>query len=203
VDVALPSFILGYHGCDADLAEQVVAGKQILAPSTNDYDWLGPGIYFWEHNARRAFDFAKEVAVRPHPSQQKIKTPAAVGAIINLGLCLNLLDSQCIDMVREAHDDLLASLSATHQKMPQNTLGPDLIKRNLDCAVIEALHLQRRNAKYPPFKTVRAAFFEGGRLYENAGFAAKNHIQVAVRDHRCIVGYFRPIDEKGKPISFR
>jgi hypothetical protein len=64
-----------------------------------DYDWLGDGVYFWDHNARRAFDFASEVAKRPHPSGQKIKTPAVVGAIIDLGYCLNLLDSRFIKAV--------------------------------------------------------------------------------------------------------
>ena len=46
MDVALPSFVLGYHGCDAALAEEVLAGREILRPSRNDYDWLGEGIYF-------------------------------------------------------------------------------------------------------------------------------------------------------------
>jgi len=61
-------------------------------PSSNDYDWLGDGIYFWEHNAQRAYDFAVMMSDQPHPSGQKIKKPAVVGAVINLGHCLNLLD---------------------------------------------------------------------------------------------------------------
>lgn len=54
MDTALPSFILGYHGCDKAIAEKVFAGTSGLKPSDNDYDWLGDGIYFWEHNAQRA-----------------------------------------------------------------------------------------------------------------------------------------------------
>ena len=53
-----------------------------------------------------------------------------------------------------------------------------------------------------PFDTVRAAFLEGDRLYDNAGFASKNHIQICVRELRCIKGYFRPLDESGRPIRF-
>jgi hypothetical protein len=49
---------------------------------------------------------------------------------------------------------------------------------------------------------VRGVFVEGGSLYENAGFAAKNHIQVCVRDVRCIKTYFRPLDDDGKPMRF-
>jgi hypothetical protein len=106
MDSALPSFILGYHGCDKATAGKVLNGKEALHKSNNDYDWLGDGIYFWEHNAQRAYDFAKAMSQSSHPSGQKIKSPAAVGAIISLGNCLNLLDSRFIDMVKQAHRDL-------------------------------------------------------------------------------------------------
>ncbi len=41
------SFVLGYHGCEAAVAEKLLAGEPFKA-SSNDYDWLGPGIYFWK-----------------------------------------------------------------------------------------------------------------------------------------------------------
>ena len=52
----LPGFLLGYHGCDEQVAENVLSGNDTLRPSTNDYDWLGHGIYFWESNPRRALE---------------------------------------------------------------------------------------------------------------------------------------------------
>ena len=55
MDIASTSFILGYHGCDLAVAEGVFFGDKKLLPSKNDYDWLGHGIYFWEHNALRAY----------------------------------------------------------------------------------------------------------------------------------------------------
>lgn len=63
--------------------------------------------------------------------------------------------------------------------------------RNLDCAVVEATHeLNRRlNRSYD---SVRGVFFEGEDLYRNAGFKAKNHIQIAIRNQNCIKGYFKP-----------
>jgi hypothetical protein len=202
VDAASTSFVLGYHGCDRKFAERVFAGRDTLKASHNDYDWLGDGVYFWEHNAQRAMEFAREVAAQPHPSGQRIKTPAAVGAIIDLGFCLNLLDSRSIDMVRVAHRRLLVASAAAGVELPTNSGGADLLKRNLDCAVLRMLHQNRQDQGERPFDTVRAAFVEGGQLYENAGFAAKSHIQVCVRDLGCIKGYFRPLDEDGKPIVF-
>jgi len=37
------TFVLGYHGCDGDVAEKLIAGEP-FEPSDNDYDWLGHGI---------------------------------------------------------------------------------------------------------------------------------------------------------------
>ena len=46
--------IFGFHGCDRRVADSVLAGKAKLTASSNAYDWLGTGIYFWEHGPARA-----------------------------------------------------------------------------------------------------------------------------------------------------
>jgi hypothetical protein len=199
---ASTSFVLGYHGCDRKVAERVLSGKQPLTPSHNDYDWLGDGIYFWEHNARRAYDYALELRDRPRNRAHVVKEPAVVGAIIDLGLCLNLLDTRFIDLVRAAYEGLKRMSQDTDTQMPVNSMGRDLLVRKLDCAVIRFLHATREEEDKEPFDTVRAAFLEGGRLYRNSGFAAKNHIQLCVRNLACVKGYFRPLDEGGKPLTF-
>jgi hypothetical protein len=202
VDIASTSFVLGYHGCDRAVATRVLAGRTALQVSHNDYDWLGDGVYFWEHNTHRAYEFACEVARRPHPSGQHIHHPAVVGAVIDLRFCLNLLDSRFIAMVREAHELLVASVAEAGIELPRNVGGDDLLRRNLDCAVLRTLHRSREATAQIPFDTVRAAFTEGGPLYDNAGFAAKTHIQLCVRDRSCIKGYFRPLDERGRLVRF-
>ena len=51
--------VLGFHGCDISVRNDVVYKKGILLnPSNNDYDWLGGGVYFWENNYVRALEFA-------------------------------------------------------------------------------------------------------------------------------------------------
>ena len=197
MDIALPSFVLGYHGCDEALAEDVFAGRAALNPSENDYDWLGWGIYFWEHSPDRAFDFAREVSKRPHHRGQSITTPAVVGAVIDLGRCLNLLDTRNIGLVKEAHRLLSATAAAVGETLPRNTGGDEWLRRDLDCAVIQSLHAQRERDGEESFNTVRAAFQEGPPLYERSGFREKNHIQIAVRTPACIRGYFRPLDDGG------
>ena len=49
------NLVIGFHGCDQSVVEKVIAGKTELLASTNDYDWLGSGIYFWENNEERAW----------------------------------------------------------------------------------------------------------------------------------------------------
>jgi hypothetical protein len=200
---AFTTFVLGYHGCDASVARDVFAGRRSLAASENDYDWLGHGVYFWEHSPDRAFEFARDVLSKPHNLRQRIKAPAVVGAVIDLGTCLNLLDSSYIALVRKSHENLRTFARRSGEPIPENTGGPDRLMRRLDCAVIELLHLTRAEEHEPPFDTVRAAFIEGKRLYKNAGFHAKNHIQLCVRNVACIKGYFRPLGESGKPIRFK
>jgi len=53
-------FVLGYHGCDRLVAEDLLLNKP-FEPSENDYDWLGAGIYFWEANPSRGLAWAKEL----------------------------------------------------------------------------------------------------------------------------------------------
>ncbi|MCP5316808.1 MAG: hypothetical protein H6956_02650 [Chromatiaceae bacterium] len=186
-----PSIVMGFHGCDRSVGEGILSGKtDHLNHSTNDYDWLGGGIYFWESNPERAFDFASERSQGGKSSRGAIKDPFVLGAVIDLGRCLNLVDSAALQQVKDAYDILLASRDK--DQLPTN--GEALMARRLDCAVIETLHEFRKEQGYEPFNSVRGVFWEGDDLYTGAGFKSKNHIQICVRDQSCIKGYFRPIE---------
>jgi len=69
------SFVLGYHGCDKAIGLLAVAGKLDLIQSEKAYDWLGPGVYFWEGDPLRALDWAR---------WKKFNEPFVVGAVIDL-----------------------------------------------------------------------------------------------------------------------
>ncbi len=193
----LPSFILGFHGCDASLAEKVFRGKSELRESHNHYDWLGHGIYFWENNPGRAMDYARFLRDHPRRGRGKIHYPATIGAVIDLGFCLNLLDSQAIKIVQAGHRELRQTIAAAGLPMPVNRPVPgskDLLLRSLDCAVIEFVHETRQAQHEHQYDSVRGVFIEGKPLYSNAGFFAQSHIQICVRTPDCIKGYFRPRD---------
>jgi len=181
-------YILGYHGCDAEVARSITSGKEDLKPSQNKYDWLGHGAYFWEDGYDRALRWAKEQTER---SGSKIKKPAVLGAIIDLGSCLDLIQVEFLDLVSDAHNRMLELFDEIEQSPPVNS-GPEMRLRNLDCAVFQALHEFRALEKKAPFDTVRAFFVEGTPLCPSSGIRQLDHIQICVRNKKSIVGYFLP-----------
>jgi len=187
-----PSFILAFHGCDKKLGEKVLSGKESgLRWSEKEYDWLGHGIYFWEGNPARAFNWAVE-----RQKAEKIKTPFVLGAILDLKHCLDLFDSGGLQQVSDAFSTLEQAFKASGQPLLKNVGStPDKAGRQLDCAVINALHKYRERENLLPYDSVRGPFLEGPELYEGAGFRRENHIQICVRSQLCIKGYFRPISE--------
>lgn len=49
--------VIGYHGCTKAFARKLMLEEAAIEgwrPSENDWDWLGHGIYFWEHSPARA-----------------------------------------------------------------------------------------------------------------------------------------------------
>jgi len=177
------SFVLGYHGCDCAVADQLLAGEP-FKPSANDYDWLGGGIYFWEANPQRGLAFAERAAKRPKAT---IKTPAVVGAIIDLGACLDLTTMNGVATVREAHANLAQRMAKAATPMPVNQ---DTLRRQLDRAVIEQAHLiyDTMGAR---IDSVRGVFTEGRPIYGGSGFDEETHVQIAIRNPDCIKGVFR------------
>ncbi len=185
------TFVLGYHGCDKTVGERLLK-NEAFKKSENDYDWLGSGIYFWESNPDRALSWAHELGSR-HKGKKPFE-PFVVGAVIDLGFCLDLMTANGIIAVKEAYAGLIETAKSSKVPLPVNEGGEDLLLRRLDRAVIQYLHEFRKQEKKVPFDTVRAAFTEAKRLYENSGFREKTHIQVCVTNPDKIKGVFRVPD---------
>ena len=175
--------VFGYHGCDARVARQAVCGETDLVKSESIYEWLGHGTYFWEDSPDRAMKWAKE---KQEAGTHGIETPAVLGAIIDLGRCLNLIDSEALDLIKQAHS--IYRLSNETRK----NAGAQGKARTLDCAVIETLHALRAETGKPPFDTVRSFFMEGQPLYPGAGFRELDHVQICIRSPEKIRGFFLP-----------
>ncbi|MET4058234.1 hypothetical protein ABIC12_002732 [Pantoea agglomerans] len=187
-----PSIVYGFHGLDKKTALKIVTQKDNFKHSNNPYDWLGYGIYFWENNYQRAIEYANEDKQR---KKSKVKEPFVLGAVIELGRCLDLLDQNYINFLKAAFEDMQLGVKEKGKELPQNTgFGKsdfDFRKRELDCALIRyACNLAMKNNQ--PFDSVRSAFLEGERLYDGAMFYEKNHIQIAIINPNCIKGIFLP-----------
>lgn len=192
-----PGMVLGYHGCDQAIADKILAGQEEIGVSTNSHDWLGSGAYFWENNPARALSWADFLSRNPRSSSRTVKCPSVIGAIIDPGNCLDLAEESSLGLVRFAHQQLALVAETAGTPLPVNEPGfrgdDDLIKRHLDCAVLNFLHEMRKSMGKPDFDTVRAPFLEGDPLFAGSKLSAKCHVQWCVRDpRRNIIAYFRP-----------
>ena len=148
--------VVGYHGCGRSTAESVLLDGAELSSSENRYDWLGRGIYFWEHGYHRALEFARWKEARG-----ELEEPVVLGAFIHLGRCFDLTDTSATDHLSRVYDELRAT-----GPVPQNQRAGaddfDLVLRFRDCAVLN-FALQAADAIQPPvaFQTVRGVFMEG------------------------------------------
>jgi hypothetical protein len=191
------AWFLAYHGCDREVGEAILSGQKELRPSENDYDWLGRGAYFWENSFSRAMEWAESLASSRGRGRSRIKQPFVVGAIIDPGECLDLSEAGHLDILKTAYGEFVQVIEASGVPMPRNEPAhpedQDLVKRKLDCAVVNFLHQVREERKEIAFDTVRCPFMEGGALFDGSKIYSRTHVQWCVRDPaRSIFAYFRP-----------
>lgn len=189
----LPNLVLGFHGCNLEAYENVIQKREQLKRSNNSYDWLGNGIYFWEQNYRRAYEWAVD--------RYGEKNAAVIGAVIDLGYCLNLTDSEGSDILRKGYKILQIRCEAVGKDLPKNRPSKkttDILLRDLDCAVIQQIHDYNHEEGKPAFDSVRGIFTEGEPPYPGSEFREKTHIQLCICNPNCIKGYFSPISQNKK-----
>lgn len=200
-----PGVIYGFHGCDRRIGEAILASHTMhLKPSRNRYDWLGHGIYFWESSPERSLEFARNAKVHKKIAQGAIRYPYVVGAVIELGNCLNLLDHAGLVEMRTAYDILKISVDTAGKRLPVNKHKDDsgaYLIRYLDCAVLEYLHKLRKDADLPAYDSIVGALWEGNELYDATGITDKNHVQICIRNPECIRGYFRVRELEGMNVD--
>lgn len=198
---------LGFHGCRKSVGDDLVAHPDTIKSSTNKWDWLGSGFYIWENNLGRALEWARN---------QYGDDGTAVGVVYELGTCLDLMDSDCINLLKLARQKFVNDMSSLGKPVPKNSdlksdPNQDMILRNLDCAVInylanrtEDIYLEEMNSngysKTKPFDSVRGCFVEGEKIPEMEIYE-KTHIQIAIRNLNCIKGIFMPRAEIKFPVK--
>lgn len=192
------NLVLGFHGCDENTSKKVLIDGENLMSSNNTYDWLGNGVYFWENSLARAQEWAESHCKRynaRHPEEVPLK-PAVIGAVIDIGYCLNFTDYGSSKILKRGYDILKYEFEVLNKELPKNRdakNNTDKLFRDLDCAVIQRIHKYNKDQKLREYDSVRGVFIEGNPIYENAGIMEKTHTQICIVNPNCIKGYFKPL----------
>lgn len=187
--------IVGFHGTSKTRAEEIVR-LQRFRPSKNNHDWLGHGVYFWEHAPKQALWWAQ--------LRYGKENAAVVGSMIRLGNCLDLLDPDNAKQLRVFHDELETAAHQAGRELPRNQNA----KKYRDCAVLQAYYDEVAAQGEPPIQSARGVYVptpgsskeEGGgtRLWERSWLTLEAHIQVCVRPEaakECILGTWPLVTE--------
>jgi hypothetical protein len=185
--------VVAFHGCDRKTANAVFSGSR-LRPSLNDYDWLGTGIYFWEHGPARAMEWARFLANRKN---SPVHDPAVVGALIQLGNCFDLLDVRFTKFLTELFPDFQSTFSAIGAIPPRN----ERVFHRLDCAFLNWAVPVVEEQIGIQFQTIRGVFVEGSAAFPGGHIYERSHIQISVRDPAAIIGYFHPSRLDVNPVT--
>lgn len=106
--------VVGYHGCLRSFADAVLLGMSPISEwrqSQNTFDWLGDGIYFWEHSPGRALRWA---------TSRHGNNGAVLGVLIQLGACFDLLDETITALLAASYQEFAESFAATGEPLPVN-----------------------------------------------------------------------------------
>lgn len=177
---SLSNLVLGFHGCNRKTYNDVLHEHHGLKTSNNTYDWLGNGIYFWENSLSRAIDWAS--------SKFEEGDAFVIGAVMDLGYCLNLTDYGSSQILKSGYEILCEDYKNTRKELSKNRgkRGNDVLLRDLDCAVVQRVHQLNKELNKSAYDSVRGVFTEGYSVYDGSGFMEKTHIQICVVNPNCI-----------------
>jgi hypothetical protein len=159
--------VTGFHGTSVAAADAILGGDPWIQ-SSEDYDWLGDGVYFWQDAPERAWTWAR--GRHGHDA-------AVLRAEIELEDCFDLLNPNWFRALDGLHDRVLDQLAAAKLAPPvQRGLrhGMDRLVINYAVGVLAESGVAIRS--------VRAAFAEGVPAFPGSALMSLSHVQIAVLD---------------------
>ncbi len=138
-----PNLMIGFHGCDLKVRNELVINPDNVKISEKKHDWLGNGFYVWENNFARALHWANEKKKRSN-TPSDFEAPV-VGVVYQLDYCLDFTDSHFIDLLATYYMLFKSAMENAGTPLPANKdiaadKHKDQVLRELDCAVIEYMH---------------------------------------------------------------
>ncbi|HKI18694.1 MAG TPA: hypothetical protein VKA15_12485 [Isosphaeraceae bacterium] len=161
--------VSGFHATSIQVADMLLREQTTWEASNNEYDWLGTGIYFWQDDPGRAWEWTAQ----RHWPHLALDT-AVIEVEVELDECLDLIGPTYMELLAQAHRQLEAVYASRGTAMPENM--PDG-RHFLDHAVVNQVA-----ENWWKVDTVRGLFIEGAPAYPGASFYSLQHIQIAVRN---------------------
>jgi hypothetical protein len=158
--------VIAYHGTTASKA--VLIQEQGFKSADNGYDWLGPGIYFFEHYNRRAARWAK----KHHPQNW-----AVLRCEIELRDCLDLDSGDYNGLLLYAFRKLEQEAALSGLELPRQVSKG----HRLDHMVVQFL-VRFLEAEGKCVRCVRRSFIEGDPVYPESAITTEFHTQLCVVD---------------------
>lgn len=170
INLSQPLRVYGYHGTSQEKAQEIIDRGFNL--STNDYDWLGTGVYFFQDAPVRALTWARE----RYPD-----SPAVIRSELVLENCIDLLDIDWYPIVRETYKMFVLEYERANIPLPRQ--NPQRSKAHrLDCAFFNYIVEKILEPQGETIGCIRAVFNEGDRIYPNSAIVDRAHIQILIRD---------------------
>ena len=162
--------VYGYHGTSIQAAQRII--EHGFDFSTNDYDWLGTGVYFFQDAPQRAYSWA----IERYPD-----SPAVIRSQLVLENCLDLLDISWYPIIREAYEMFVCAYQKANIPLPRQ--NPQRSKAHrLDCAFFNYIVGEILEPQGEIVGAIRAVFNEGERIYPNSAIFDRAHIQIVIRN---------------------
>jgi hypothetical protein len=170
--------VTGYHGTTQQRAEQILSHGFRL--STNPWEWLGDGVYFWQDAPTRAVVWSEEWSKRSLAGTGDL---AVLRCTLRLEDCLDLLDVKFSDVIRELSGDFLQLLQSKPNvpKLVNYRTGAKRGRHELDAAFFNYLvaYLAEKNFAV---RCLRAAISEGEPILPGSPICYRSHVQICIRD---------------------
>lgn len=189
--------VIGYHGTTRSVARKLVLQEVAWEPSKRSTDWLGHGIYFWEHAPLQAKMWAEQRKRKALTSKSVAERSrwkddiAVVAAMIRLGNCLDLLEPANLQIMKGMYTQYQSWMNQHRMNLPRNVRS----RKALDCAIFE--HAYQLNLQDPDprnhIDTARGVYvpMKGAKVWPGSWLVEGAHVQLCVLNHaisRSILG---------------
>ena len=188
--------VIGYHGTSQSVVEKIVLLQEPIQWYDQSHDWMGNGVYYWEHAPKQAWRFA-EIRRR----QRKWDEPVAVVAsMIRLGFCFDLLDPDNAKKLKSLHDDYIEVCLAKNQPIPKNKRRWKYLDKAVFDYAYSVINQEKAEDGSPSrVDTCRGIYVRPGstgRLWKESWVQQGAFIQLLVKNPDCTLGgWLVPPDE--------